>query len=261
MRLILILGSVVAAWVSQAWTWFDQPDDADRLALIERVTEFIQPDDELAYLPGWEQHWALHLGQRFPGHKQRLGALDMLRPFMRLWVLESHDAPTLTSLQTENIEVLKTIQHKGLSARLLQRQGRVQPMAWPSLEGCQLSARRQSCSAPSGRLQTTELGFDGRFAWGQKITVKSQSMKLALRSKPGSILIGGFGWTGHGLRHSKGEASVRLSGAQTLTRKLTGQAGLDGFELEADARGQIEIVITLNGWTGAELGLSSGWAQ
>ena len=260
-RLSLIVGSALAAWTSQAWTWSNRPDDTDRSALIEKVAKQIQSGDELAYLPGWEQRWALQLGQRFPYHQQRLGQIDILRPFHRLWLFESADARTVSWLQSKNVKVLQEIKSKGMKARLLQHQGGVQPMAYPSVKGCQLSAKRKSCSSSSGRLQTTELGFEGRFAWGQKISVKSESMTLILQSTPGASLVGGLGWTGHGLRHSKGPASVQLRGAQTLTRTLSDQAGLDAFELQSDAQGKVEMTITLSGWTDGELGLSSGWAQ
>ena len=260
-RFLLILGSVLVAWSSQAWTWVNRPHDRDRSALIEQVAKQLQSHDELAYIPGWEQHWALQLGQRFPDHKQRLGQIDILRPFQRLWLFESSDAPATVWLQPKSVQVLQEIKTKGMKARLLQHQGGVQPMAWPSLKRCQLSAKRKSCSSSSGRLQTTELSFDGRFAWGQKMTVSSQSMTLILQSKPGSTLVGGLGWTGHGLRHAKGPAIAQLRGAQTITRRLSDQAGLDAFELQTDAQGKIEIAITLSGWTNGELGLSSGWTQ
>ena len=58
-RLSLILGSALAAWISQAWTWSNRPHGTDRSALIEKVAKQIQSGDELAYLPGWEQRWAL----------------------------------------------------------------------------------------------------------------------------------------------------------------------------------------------------------
>ncbi len=260
-RLSLILGSAWVAWSLQAWAWSNRPSETDRLALIEQVAEQIQSDDELAYLPGWEQHWALQLGQRFPHHQQRLGVNDLWRPFHRLWLFESSDAPVVSSLQSDNVQVLQEVKYKGMKALLLKHQGAVRPMAWPSIKGCQLSAKRKSCSSPSGRLQTTELGFDGRFAWGQKITVKSQKMMVTLHSKPGSTLVGGLGWTGHGLRHAKGTAIAQFRGAQTLTRVLSDQPGLDGFELQTDAQGKVEITITLSGWTDGELGLSSGWMQ
>jgi hypothetical protein len=231
------------------------------LGLIEQVAKQIQPDDELAYLPGWEQRWALQLGQRFPHHRQRLGVNDMLRPFHRLWLFESSDAPAVSWLESKEVQVLQEIKSKDMKARLLQHQGGVQPMAWPSVKGCQLSEKRRSCSSSSGRLQTTELGFDGRFAWGQKVTVKSKTMTLTFQSKPGSTLVGGLGWTGHGLRHAKGGATAQLRGAQTLTRTLPDQAGLDGFNLQTDAQGKVEITITLSGWTDGELALSSGWTQ
>ena len=260
-RFSLILGAVLVAWTSQAWTWFNRPNHADRSSLIESVAEHVQPDDELAYLPGWEQHWALQLGQRFPDHNQRLGAIDMVRPFQRLWVFESSDAESSSWLQSKHVNVLKEIKDRGLRALLLEHQSTVQSKAWPRLKGCQLSQKRTSCSSSMGRLQTTELGFDGRFAWGQKITVKSQSITLGLQSKPGSVLVGGLGWTGHGLRHSKGAATARLKGAQIITKKLPDYAGLEAFELQADAQGKVEIVINLSGWTHGELGLSAGWTQ
>ena len=261
MRFSLILGSILVAWSIQAWTWLTQPRVEDRSALIDLVARDIQANDELAYLPGWEQHWALQLGQRFPDHPQRLGSVEVLRPFQRLWLFESRDAPPISWLKSEDVEVLRTIDNQGLKVRLLQHQGRVQPMAWPSIKGCQLGKKRRSCSSPSGRLQTTELGFDGRFAWGQKITVKSESMTFTLASAPGSTLVGGLGWTGHGLRHAKGPATVQLRGAHTLTQALSDQPGLTAFEMQADTQGKIEITLRLQGWTNGEFGLSSGWTQ
>ena len=115
-RFSLILGSALVAWSTQAWTWLTQPQVEDRSALIELVAQDIQANDELAYLPGWEQHWALQLGQRFPDHPQRLGSVDVVRPFQRLWVFESYDAPSISWLKSKDIEVLRTIDNQGLKA-------------------------------------------------------------------------------------------------------------------------------------------------
>ena len=92
-RTALIVGSLAVAWSVQLWTWLERPSDDDRAALIEQVRAEVEPGDELAYLPGWEQDWALALPEELPSHPQRLGLQDLRRPFERLWVLSVEGAP------------------------------------------------------------------------------------------------------------------------------------------------------------------------
>ena len=151
----------------------------------------------------------------------------MLRPFHRLWLFESSDAPAVSWLESKEVQVLQEIKNKDMKARLLQHQG-VQPMAWPSVKGCQLSEKRRSWTHPSGRLQTTELEFDGRFAWGQKVTVKSKNNDTHLPIQT-RLYIGRRSWVDR-TRATPCErwAQLRSYAEPNLARTLSDQSGLDG---------------------------------
>ena len=260
-RFLLILGTVCAAWLLQAWTWFEQPSKQGQSALVTAVAAKVQAGDELAYLPGWEQHWALSLTQHLPDHSQRLGVDDLLRPFRRLWLFESADSPGIGFASDPSVKVLEEQVQGGLRVRLFEHSRTIKPIAYPGLKKCRLSKTKKRCSDASGRVQSTEITFDGRFARGQKIVVKSDAMTLNFQGKPGATLVGGMGWTGHGLRHAKGRASARWQGVSVVEHDLESRAGLKPFKVVSNAQGKVELKLALQGWNDAEFGLSSGWVQ
>jgi hypothetical protein len=258
-RTALIVGSLAVAWSVQLWTWLERPSDDDRAALIERVRAEVEPGDELAYLPGWEQDWALALTEELPSHPQRLGLQDLRRPFERLWVFGRQGAPGWAP--APGFSVRRVVEAGGLVARLYGSDWQVTPRAFPALAACQLSAQRTRCSDASGRVASTELAFDGRFAWGQKVTVKAQRMTLRFQGAPNAQLVGGFGWTGHGRRHARGRASYRWIDSEPSRADVGGRAGLVPFARRANAQGVVELEVQLDGWTDAELGLAAGWVR
>ena len=54
-RLAAVGLAVVVSLLIQAWTWFEAPRAGVHEALVQVVAEAIQPGDEIAWLPGWEQ--------------------------------------------------------------------------------------------------------------------------------------------------------------------------------------------------------------
>ena len=86
-------------------------------------------------------------------------------------------------------------------------------------------------------------------------------MTLVFEGEPGATLIGGMGWTGHGLRHAKGGASVQWQGSKVSPHMLASKAGLKPFRVVSNAQGQVRLNIDLNNWKDGEFALSSGWVK
>jgi hypothetical protein len=256
-----MIGAVLTALALQAWTGLTIPSKSAQSALVSAVAATVQPGDEVAYLPGWEQQWALSIARHLPDHTQRLGRDDLLRPFDRLWLFESADSPGPDFALQPGVRVLEEVVKGGLSVRLYEQQRALEPLAYPQLKKCRLTKAQRRCSDASGRIQTTELAFDGRFAWGQKITVKSDVMTLIFQGEPGATLIGGMGWTGHGVRHAKGGVSVQWQGSQASGHALASRAGLKPFRVVSNSQGQVQLKITLNNWKDGEFAVSSGWVK
>lgn len=256
-----MIGAVLTALALQAWSGLAIPSKSAQSALVSAVAATVQPGDEVAYLPGWEQQWALSIARHLPDHTPRLGRDDLLRPFRRLWLFESADSSGFDFASQPGVKVLEEVVKGGLSVRLYEHQRALEPLAYPQLNTCRLTKERTRCSDASGRIQTTEIAFDGRFAWGQKITVKSDAITLTFQGDPSATLIGGMGWTGHGLRHAKGVASVRWQGSQASEHALASKAGLKPFRVVSDSQGQVQLRISLNNWKDGEFAVSSGWVK
>ena len=95
---------------------------------------------------------------------------------------------------------------------------------------------------------------------GVKAAVKARRMTLRTR-RPSTQLVGRFGWTGHGRRHARGQASYRWIGTEPIRADVGGHAGLVPFARRANAQGVVELEVQLDGWTDAELGLAAGWVR
>jgi hypothetical protein len=251
--------AVVIAWSVQGLSWSRAPASIDRHTLIERFADQVRPGDEVAYLPGWEQGWALALEQRFAGHPQRLGRDDLLRPYARLWLLSSQDAGVYELPQ--GVRQGQVFEHASMRAVLLQREQRVGPIAWPLLGTCQLSAKRTSCSVAGARVKYGEIGLDGRFAMGFKVKPGKTPMTLTFSLPGGASLVGGLGWTAHGARNGQGRARWQAKGATTQEGVLKRRPGLLPLEVSSDGRGKVTLEFEGLDAKGVELGLSVGWLQ
>ena len=258
-RVCLLGLAVMVTWSVQALSWSRAPASADRRALIAGFADRVKPGDEFAYLPGWEQGWALALNQAHETHPQRLGIEDLLRPYGRLWLLSSADAPDYVVPQ--GVKQGALFERAGMRAVLLSRDRRVDAFAWPALGSCQLSPKRKSCSAAGGRVQYTEIALDGRFALGFKITPGRAPMRLTFRSAPSATLLGGLGWTAHGARNGQGRVRWQAKGAATQSSILDKEPGLLPLSVTADARGAVVLAFEGLDAKGVELGLSVGWLR
>jgi len=258
-RACLLGLAVVVAWSVQALSWSRAPASADRRALIAELADQVEAGDEFAYLPGWEQGWALALSQTYKDHPQRLGVEDLLRPYRRLWLLSSEDAPAYVVPQ--GVEQGTLVERAGMRAVLLRRAGQVEPLAWPGLGTCQLSQKRKSCSAAGGRVQYTEIGLDGRFAMGFKIKPGTAPMRLTFSSAAGATLLGGLGWTAHGARNGQGRVRWQAKGEKTQNSILDKEPGLLPLSVVADGRGTVILEFEGLNAKDIELGLSVGWLR
>ncbi len=258
-RTLSVVGAIVVAWSVQAISWSRAPQSADRTALLASFADRVQPGDEFAYLPGWEQGWALAIKANFPEHAQRLGRDDLLRPYGRLWLLSSSDAPSYH--RPQGVAQKASFEQAGLGAVLLQREAQVEPLAWPALAGCQTSLKRKRCQSKAGRIEFTEIGLDGRFALGFKIKLSSEEpLRLTFRSAAGATLTGGLGWTAHGVRHAQGdEVRWQTQGADKQQAMLPRATGLQPFSAVTDSRGGLVVTLERLASKEAELGLSVGW--
>ena len=222
-------------------------DPAARQALVQRVARSALPNDELAYLPGWEQAWALELRRAMPKHRQRLGAEDLLRPAERVWVLRDSGRALPSNLPGAS----ETIVEGPYTATLHERSG-AQAQAWPRLGSCRMGPKKRRCGGGGAQLSESELSFDGRFARGLKLALPGGETILEFAAKTGR-LSGAIGFTGHGARHATAGFSFRLGDGPW-------QRVEPGLELvPVDAPAPVRLSLRTEAKKSLELGLLLGW--
>ena len=257
-RLFVMVLALSAAWGIQAITWLRAPSGADRQVLIETTKAHYQAGDEAAFLPAWERSWAVDLQHLVPQAKRRLGRQDLMRPFGRLWLYRSADAPAWSA--PEGVVVVQSFEHRGLRAVLLQRETKSQPFAWPKIGNCSLSRKRKVCSSQGAKVQFSELAFDGPFAKGFKITLGKEPLVLRFKMPAGGRLIGGVGLTAHGHRHARSAVNLRLVGSDITSKQLPFYSAMHKLQVISDGQGEVNLILEAEEPQGSEIALSVGWA-